>query len=148
MSSTTETDLMIEIHKALLTLKEIKQVLVYQFTPVDRGAFISPTTCIYFEEETVENRNRVDAITGILHIETIWILDSGRKDVEFWRNLTALKARIQSALYSRAELLAMVGKFSRMPAQILSVNDDELHLTQQYRITFFTAMNDLSTQTI
>lgn len=145
---TTETDLMIEVHKAMLTLKEIKQVLLYQFTPVDRGAFVSPTMCIYFEEETIENRNRIDIVTGILHLETIWIMDSSRKDVDQWRNLTALKARIQAALLSRKEFIDIISKFVRLPAPILSVNDDDLHLMQQYRLTYFTAMNDLTTQTI
>ena len=148
MTLTTETDLMIEVHKAILTLKEFQEVLLYQFTPIDRGAFRSPTACIYFEEEEIENRNRVDMVTGVLHIEIVWIADDARKNTEFWRTLIGLKARVQAAIVGRQEIRSLLSKLSRMPAQIFSVNDDELHLIQQYRLTFATAANDLTTQTI
>jgi hypothetical protein len=148
MSLATELEIMAEVQKAMLTLPEVKVVYMYRFTAIDREGLQCPVMCVYFEEESIDVRNRVDMITGLIHIETVWVFPSGRIDADFWKTFVGLKARIQAAIIAQTTLFDKLTKFTRLAANPQIVSDDELHLTQDYRITFGTKADDLTTQTI
>jgi len=144
MSSTIETLILNRVEELLTAIEEIKRVLVEQFAPVRREGLPMPITGIYFEEQDVDNRNRVDAVTGILHIETVWFVPEGQ---QFKRKEAAqIKHLINAALFDDSTLLEYVKKFERLPSRYELPFDDMVYLVTDYRLTYFHKRGDMTTK--
>jgi len=142
-----ETDLISAVQTILTGIAAIKTVLPYQYTPIDKENVQFPATALYFEEESWADRNRLETIVGLVHIETVFLVTDERKTLPMVE-VPAMKAAIHAAVWEGPTTLPYIQKVERLPADVQIVNDDEVHLVQQYRVTMLHKRRDETTNVL
>lgn len=131
---------------ALTSVSGIEEVLDFQMIPLDRDTTKFPVTAYYFEEDGWSDRNRAEVVTGLLHIETVWISHEARRLSR--KEVISLKGGIHHVIFLDTMLNSLCQKIEKIPAELRIANDDELHLVQQYRLSYLHRRGDPTSQNI
>jgi hypothetical protein len=129
----------------LSSIDVIGQVRMFPHIPTDRASAVYPACAIKIDFEDVADRNRLEAVTAILTVATLFRSTDSKENLVV--TALQLEATIHKAIYTDEGLRNYVRDLRRMPPEIEYESDTEGVITQSYRLAFLHKMGDPFTNT-